>query len=385
MSLGPWSTLLLVGSLHGLAVAALLLRAPANRIANRCLAALMGVVVLLVTPYTIGYAGAYDAYPWLTFAPFFWELAIGPLLWLYVRQLAVPDLPSRWGWHFLPAALQGLYYLVLFTWPLQAKWDWSDQVHEPWVVPVETLLVHASMAVYFVLALRAFRGYQAWLEQHSGAREEWRLPWLRGFLVAMGAVILMRLAHTVLQLAWRPLDYFDEFPMYVGFVAVLYYLGIEGWRHARDPYPAWRPDPPPLPASDLDEPDAPAASSLERPATVPASGKDWAALGQKVAGQVQAAQWWREPDLSLPELARRVGTNTHYLSRAINEGLGQSFSDFINRFRVAEAQQRLQGDEDILAIAMAVGFGSKASFNRVFRAMAGESPSAFRQRQGLKS
>lgn len=110
ISFGMWSTSLLLGSAHGVIGAGLLLWAPHNRIANRCLAALLLVVVALITPYTLGYAGAYDAYPDLTYAPLFWELAIGPLVWLYVRQLARAHLPRRWALHLLPALLQGGYY-----------------------------------------------------------------------------------------------------------------------------------------------------------------------------------------------------------------------------------------------------------------------------------
>ena len=60
----------------------------------------------------------------------------------------------------------------------------------------------------------------------------------------------------------------------------------------------------------------------------------------------------RHPDvsaeLSLTDLARRLGTNTRYLSRAFNEGLGSSFSELINRQRVEEAKRRLGADGEIL-------------------------------------
>lgn len=50
ISFGVWSTSLLLGSAHGVIGAGLLLWAPRNRIANRCLAALLLVVVALITP-----------------------------------------------------------------------------------------------------------------------------------------------------------------------------------------------------------------------------------------------------------------------------------------------------------------------------------------------
>ena len=52
----------------------------------------------------------------------------------------------------------------------------------------------------------------------------------------------------------------------------------------------------------------------------------------------------------------------------------------MNRLRVEEACRRLEGegDGDLLAIALEVGYGSKASFNRAFRAHAGTTPTVLR-------
>ncbi|MBX9747788.1 MAG: helix-turn-helix domain-containing protein, partial [Hyphomonadaceae bacterium] len=87
-------------------------------------------------------------------------------------------------------------------------------------------------------------------------------------------------------------------------------------------------------------------------------------------------------------MARAVGANTAYVSKALNEGLGVSFHDFVNRRRV-EALKRLLADQtetrDLMSLAFEVGFRSKASFNRVFSDIAGITPSAFRRAARLKS
>lgn len=379
--LGSWSTTLLLASLHGLAMAVLLTSQTANRQANRCLAALLLVVVLLITPYTIGYAGFYDAWPWLTYAPFFWQLALGPLIWLYVRQLGERAMPPRWRWHFLPAALQGGYFCVLFVLPLQAKWDWDEAVHAAWVAPALDALVLVSLAFYWVKAWQAYVAYQQWLEQHSGAREEYRLGWLRGFLWAIAAVILVTLGYTVTDRLILDLDYFDHYPLYLMLAALVYYLGVEGWRHAVDAYPVRESQP--LESLPVEQaliervPNGP--ERIETEQGVESPERDWAALGREHARVVSERGWWREPDLDLATLARRLGTNTLYLSRALNDGLGQSFSEFINRQRVEAARTLLTGHAGMLEIAAEVGFGSKASFNRAFRAYAGCTPTAYRQ------
>ena len=89
--------------------------------------------------------------------------------------------------------------------------------------------------------------------------------------------------------------------------------------------------------------------------------------------------------LATIDVARRLGTNTTYLSRAINEGLGLNFNELINRMR-AEEVARLLGQEaepNLMQIAFEAGFSSKATFNRAFRAVHDMSPSAYRE--GLKS
>lgn len=363
---GMWSTLLLVGSLHGLVVAGLLVVAPRNRVSNRFLAALLCGVVLMITPYTIGYAGIYDAYPWLTFAPLQWQLAFGPLFYLYVRQIDGGPLPSRCAWHLAPAAVQGIYYVVLFALPLQAKWRWDESWHGPLVMPALNVAILVSICTYWWLSWRRFRDYQRWLEANSARREELRLGWLRGFLCAVAFVVALNTAFQVVDYWGGALDYYDYFPFYLVLSLLVYYLGIEGWRHASIRFPPRHAD-----ASLTNEMAQPPPHGVQR---------DWRECGERWAAQVAAAGWWREPDLALADLARRLGTNTQYLSRALNDGLGMNFSMFVNGLRVDEAKRLLDGGGEVLSIALEVGFGSKSSFNRAFHAHAGMTPSAWRAR-----
>jgi AraC-like DNA-binding protein len=166
-------------------------------------------------------------------------------------------------------------------------------------------------------------------------------------------------------------DYFDRFWMYVGLSLLAIYLGVEGWRNAQLDYPA------------ID-----AQSPLQPVAPEPSPARDWAALGAVWAREVDRQALWRDPDVTLSSLAAALATNTTYLSRALNEGLGVSFSAFINARRVEAVKQRLRDPDvtdDVLTIALDAGFNSKASFNRAFAEFAGTTPSAFRRAARLKS
>lgn len=377
---GAWSTTLALGALFGLVVALLLATTRRNVVANRLLAALLLSMVLKLCPYILGFAGYYDAYPWLSFAPFGLGLGFGPLLYLHVRRLAGFGMPRGWGWHLLPVALQFGYRAVMVLQPLQFKNDWDARVHVRWIDPLETALEIVSMAIYLGLAWRAYRGYQRWLDAHLSNREEFRLAWLRNVLAAFAVLWPVWAIYETLSAAIG-FNYFQRFPLYLGFTTLVFYLGLEGWRHADCRYPVPHVDAAPTP-----EPAGPPASRSTLPTAEPAH-RDWHAMGTRWLQQTVDAGWWRDPGLGLDGLARHIGTNTSYLSRAFNEGLGVSFNEAINRLRVADVQRHLVGGSpsgDLLAVAFAAGFSSKSSFNRVFKAQTGQTPSRYRDAQAAR-
>jgi len=86
-------------------------------------------------------------------------------------------------------------------------------------------------------------------------------------------------------------------------------------------------------------------------------------------------------DLTLPNLAKMMDLSTHHLSQLLNQELDMSFIEFINFYRVKEAQIYLADPKynnyTILAVSLEVGFNSKTSFNRMFKKYTGMTPSEF--------
>ena len=115
LSFGWRTAVLTVAVAQLLALAVALARTLANRAANRVLAALLVVMALVVMPWLIGFAGFYDKWMWLTFAPFQITLAVVPLGWLYLRALTEGELPTGWTHHLLPGAVQALYLTACFA------------------------------------------------------------------------------------------------------------------------------------------------------------------------------------------------------------------------------------------------------------------------------
>jgi AraC-like DNA-binding protein len=221
----------------------------------------------------------------------------------------------------------------------------------------------------------SWRRYNAYLAFLNATRTDGAVfdpSWIRNALIAIGAMAVVWSGFFVADLVDPSRNYFDRFWMYVGLSLLAIYLGVEGWRTAQLPYPAMATAAAPLPTP---------------PPAEPSPQRDWSAQAAIWAQEVDAKELWRDPEITLADLARLLATNTTYLSRALNEGLGMTFSTFINSRRVKAVQDKLADasvTDDILTIALAAGFNSKASFNRAFAEIAGSTPSAYRKAARLK-
>lgn len=92
---------------------------------------------------------------------------------------------------------------------------------------------------------------------------------------------------------------------------------------------------------------------------------------------------YRNPTLSLAQLAAQVGIPEYRLRQLIHEALGQrNFNVFLHGYRIREACARLVDPSErrtpILTIALSVGYRSINTFNRGFREVTGMTPSAYR-------
>lgn len=84
-------------------------------------------------------------------------------------------------------------------------------------------------------------------------------------------------------------------------------------------------------------------------------------------------------DLSLAQVAKAVNTSTFYFCKMFKKGTGLHFTEFVSRVRIENAKNLLLNPNlRISEIAYQVGFQSLTHFNRVFKKIAGESPTEYR-------
>ncbi|KZK90440.1 HTH-type transcriptional activator RhaR [Pseudovibrio sp. Ad46] len=95
---------------------------------------------------------------------------------------------------------------------------------------------------------------------------------------------------------------------------------------------------------------------------------------------MQNEHLYRDENLSLDRLARKLRVPARQISTAVNTVREVNLPQYTNGFRVTEACHLLETtDTPITTIIYEVGFTTKSNFNREFQRITGKSPSAWRK------
>ena len=96
-------------------------------------------------------------------------------------------------------------------------------------------------------------------------------------------------------------------------------------------------------------------------------------------------QQYKNPNLSLYEASEMIGMSHPYLSRMFKEEMGKTFVDYVADLRINKAKELLSNpDVKVYEVAGAVGYTEYASFARLFKRVAGYSPSDYRKQLGIR-
>ena len=92
-------------------------------------------------------------------------------------------------------------------------------------------------------------------------------------------------------------------------------------------------------------------------------------------------QLFTDPSLTVSSMADRLGTNRTYLSKAINETTGKSFTQLVNEYRIRQAIVEISdlvANKPLKQIAAEVGFSSLSTFYACFQSGTGMTPACYR-------
>jgi AraC-like DNA-binding protein len=132
--------------------------------------------------------------------------------------------------------------------------------------------------------------------------------------------------------------------------------------------------------------DNPSPSEGVRPSTgmegVPMTQEQkWQSVMETVTTHVREKHCHLKPRFGLIDLSLETFLPQYFVSKAINRTTGESFSVWMNRFRIEHFLELLQREGTveygIHVLAMRSGFLSKATFIKAFRKEMGMNPGAY--------
>ncbi len=335
----------------------------------------------IITLLTVLRFSFFEGGPLLVALPYFLfpsVFVVGPLLYLYARSVLFTQNVNRaeaFALAIAPLAMLGVHFAVNLLFP--ETLDPAAIQAQSGALAAYTRALGIAGCVYNGVfewrALRLLGAYRrAVVHEYAGPVRE-QLTWLSSLLWANLALLGVYLAANLF--AWhyggppRPVSPAEGLvALAMSYLIVFYYV--------RKPA-----------IFAIAPPAAQAAPAPETPAKYARQNLSESArrdILRRIEEFMGAAKPHLEDDLSLSGLAAALGLPAHHVSMAINIETNQNFFQFINSYRVKEAKSLLLAPDwseaPILRIAYEAGFQSKAAFNRVFKDLAGETPSAYRAR-----
>ncbi|MEM7573957.1 MAG: AraC family transcriptional regulator [Bacteroidota bacterium] len=339
---------------------------------------------LYLMPWMFGHANWYakDGFrDFLFFAPLHQLFLLGPVIYAYTRALLNPNfsLKGQEWWHFAPAIAYGLYSLVVFitdVFILDQYWFYADGRDKD-LAPWYQICGLISMVTYAGLSVRYYFRYRRLAVQELSYADSVRFSWIKRYLIVFLFVLLLRLSFLIILPEWGSFGL--KFWYYLCFAILTYYIALEGYTNTVESLV-------PVRDSGLDfhagsrSPVNATEHLVSPPVKEDSSVKLARVTTQKQALEqlMQEQALYRNPTLTLTEVAQALGTHSRQVSRLINQGFAMNFNDYVNQYRVAAVKDSFQRGEQtertLLGIALDCGFNSKTTFNRVFKKVTGQTP-----------
>lgn len=341
----------------------LLLGKKGKSMPDKLLAVWMFIIALHLTFFYLFHTGTIFEFPFLLGIELPLPLFHGVMLYVYVAALTEQLPPRRLTLflHGIPVVAMYLYLLSFFILPADQKlniYQHRGIGYEDFSA-IRSLAISISGIAYVAWSIVLLRRHRRRILEEFSYQQAIDLQWLNVLTWGMGAIWILVLLR-------------DETILFTGVALFVILIGFFGIRQRRI-----------FTDHEISAPAESGAMGPEREKYA-RSGLSKESSDTLYAGLLRLMTEetvFKKSDLSVDDLASRLGAHPNHVSQIINEREGRNFYDFVNHYRLEAFKQAVADPKNrhlrLLSIAFDCGFNSKSSFNRHFKKVTGKTPSEY--------
>ena len=347
-----------------------------NRVAHCYLSALLLLECTLSVTHLVIFEWAVDREKLLTVMSL--QVCIGPMLLFYVNSVTQNE--YRWthknAFHFVPAII------LAGVWLLQIN-GWAPMLSDPDSPVYDSRRLHRfsawlSLIIYASWSMRVLAKHQIAVKDVYSSIEDINLKWLRTILVSVFILVLIAIFLDIRY--YLSVDGTGFVGGRLQALSPLFLAILMGWFGLRQKMFSLEDEGDQVESA----PDQNGYSQKYRTSSLTenAASQIWSNL----LAVMQQQQPYLENGLKISVLSKELGVSVNHLSETINGYANQSFYDFINKYRVEEAE-RLLADKSVdylsvTDIGFQAGFNSDSTFFTHFKRLTGVTPKLYRKKCG---
>ena len=320
---------------------------------------------------TWGMLGGFEEFPRLKGLNEPLAFVYGPVLFLYTKHLTRSVLKPVHALHFIPFALCSLYVTYI---------TWTNPGGEYGILDdIEFQVVKFfHLMSYLVVSGIILKMFEKEYKENFSLGDALDLDWLKKLMIGFEGVLFVSFVLQLLLHYGRISSTFVSAVSSILSAAIIYAISYFGFRRLKSSLVVDSPSEETEALKDIPENEKTSVVDSSFPME-----KYVQMLGEKM----EQEQLFTVPDLNLQRLADALGIKSYLLTRVLNEGMNQSFFDYVNERRVEAVKEKLADPAfdnfTLLTIANECGFNSKSTFNQIFKKFTNQTPTQYKK--SLKS
>lgn len=295
-------------------------------------------------------------------------------LFLYAKSLMYRDfkLVKEHAVHSLLFwVVSAIFLAEYYLQPMEVKLQILLQRDHPGVLtsPLLAVGIHLVFLGYLYATIRSINRFGVNIRQIFSNIENKQLSWLRSLLIGYSIVWTVSMFYCLSAHVYKSGDS-TAWVVAIGAVTGFIFINYLFFNALRQP----------IIFSGLSAEESALLAIENEGEALPFSDSEFIHTLEKYMSEEQPYLY---SNLTVEQLARKMEVQPRELSRAINQGLGKNFFEFISRYRIEEAKRQLDdatNTNNILQIMYESGFNSKSVFNTAFKKATGKTPSQYRAR-----